>query len=149
MSEANFASACHFGRSISLHFSQHYCTTVIQEHHARAIGRVLIAIVAFWQPFEASHQHFLTSSHRESRFQIPDAIRLMKLGAHFCVTATMSSADTGGEGASGAGEGGSILLNQPIVLDNGTGSIKAGFAGGSKPKVRESLAAVGARYPQA
>ena len=48
----------------------------------------------------------------------------------------MSAVDAGGEGAGGAGEGGSILLNQPIVLDNGTGSIKAGFAGGSKPKVR-------------
>ena len=45
----------------------------------------------------------------------------------------MSSGDA--EGGSGAGEGGSILLNQPIVLDNGTGSVKAGFAGGSKPKV--------------
>lgn len=29
----------------------------------------------------------------------------------------------------------SILLNQPIVLDNGTSSIKAGFAGSQKPKV--------------
>mmetsp|Transcript_15547 Transcript_15547/g.24165 ORF Transcript_15547/g.24165 Transcript_15547/m.24165 type:complete len:391 (+) Transcript_15547:69-1241(+) len=28
-----------------------------------------------------------------------------------------------------------VLLNQPIVIDNGTSSIKAGFAGGSKPKV--------------
>jgi actin-related protein len=27
------------------------------------------------------------------------------------------------------------LLNQPIVMDMGTGSIKAGFAGGAKPKV--------------
>lgn len=32
-------------------------------------------------------------------------------------------------------EGGSLLLNQPIVIDNGTASIKAGFAGSSKPKV--------------
>jgi hypothetical protein len=39
---------------------------------------------------------------------------------------------------SGEGQdGGSLLLNQPIVIDNGTGSIKAGFAGSSKPKVRE------------
>eukprot|EP00593_Proboscia_inermis_P002452 CAMPEP_0171297336 /NCGR_PEP_ID=MMETSP0816-20121228/6110_1 /TAXON_ID=420281 /ORGANISM="Proboscia inermis, Strain CCAP1064/1" /LENGTH=402 /DNA_ID=CAMNT_0011771571 /DNA_START=44 /DNA_END=1252 /DNA_ORIENTATION=+ len=30
---------------------------------------------------------------------------------------------------------GSSVLNQPIVIDNGTASIKAGFAGGSKPKV--------------
>lgn len=28
------------------------------------------------------------------------------------------------------------MLSQPIVLDNGTSSVKAGFAGGSKPKVR-------------
>lgn len=28
-----------------------------------------------------------------------------------------------------------VLLNQPLVIDNGTASIKAGFAGGSKPKV--------------
>lgn len=45
----------------------------------------------------------------------------------------MSSGDAGGEGS--AVEGSSILLNQPIVLDNGTASVKAGFAGGSKPKV--------------
>ena len=45
----------------------------------------------------------------------------------------MSSGDAGGEGA--AVEGSSILLNQPIVLDNGTASVKAGFAGGAKPKV--------------
>jgi hypothetical protein len=33
------------------------------------------------------------------------------------------------------GDVGSLLLNQPIVIDNGTSSIKAGFAGSSKPKV--------------
>ncbi|GAX09951.1 hypothetical protein FisN_11Lh061 [Fistulifera solaris] len=33
------------------------------------------------------------------------------------------------------GDGGSLLLNQPIVIDNGTSSIKAGFAGSSKPKL--------------
>mmetsp|Transcript_3900 Transcript_3900/g.7756 ORF Transcript_3900/g.7756 Transcript_3900/m.7756 type:complete len:394 (-) Transcript_3900:16-1197(-) len=38
-----------------------------------------------------------------------------------------------GEGG-GASEGG-LLLNQPIVIDNGTCSIKTGFAGSSKPKV--------------
>jgi hypothetical protein len=38
--------------------------------------------------------------------------------------------------AEGSGpEGGSLLLNQPVVIDNGTASIKAGFAGSSKPKV--------------
>lgn len=51
----------------------------------------------------------------------------------------MSSSDqpTGADaGATAkAGGGGSVLLNQPIVIDNGTATIKAGFAGGSKPKV--------------
>jgi Actin len=32
-------------------------------------------------------------------------------------------------------EGGSLLLSQPVVIDNGTSTIKAGFAGSSKPKV--------------
>lgn len=27
------------------------------------------------------------------------------------------------------------VLNQPVVIDNGTGIIKAGFAGADKPKV--------------
>lgn len=40
------------------------------------------------------------------------------------------SADTGTEG-----KGSGLLLNQPIVIDNGTSTLKAGFAGGSKPKV--------------
>ncbi len=42
--------------------------------------------------------------------------------------------------AEAAGEGDAstpLLLNQPIVIDNGTASIKAGFAGSSKPKVCE------------
>ncbi|CAB9499443.1 Actin-66 (Fragment) [Seminavis robusta] len=39
-------------------------------------------------------------------------------------------------GAEGGGEaGGGLLLNQPVVIDNGSSTIKAGFAGGSKPKV--------------
>jgi hypothetical protein len=46
----------------------------------------------------------------------------------------MSAADKAAEAVGGVG-GSSILLNQPIVLDNGTYSVKAGFAGGSKPKV--------------
>ena len=29
----------------------------------------------------------------------------------------------------------SFLLNQPVVIDNGSSTIKAGFAGTSKPKV--------------
>ena len=42
----------------------------------------------------------------------------------------------GGEGAAKA-DVGSLLLNQPVVIDNGSSTIKAGFAGGSKPKVSE------------
>jgi Actin len=35
------------------------------------------------------------------------------------------------------GDGGSfLLLNQPVVIDNGTSNLKAGFAGSSKPKAR-------------
>ena len=41
------------------------------------------------------------------------------------------SKDEQGESA----EGGSLLLNQPVVIDNGTASLKAGFAGSTKPKV--------------
>jgi len=40
-----------------------------------------------------------------------------------------------GSGSSGKGGGGAVLLNQPIVIDTGTATTKAGFAGGSKPKV--------------
>lgn len=36
----------------------------------------------------------------------------------------------------------SATLNQPVVIDNGTGVIKAGFAGADKPKV----GGVGVRY---
>lgn len=43
----------------------------------------------------------------------------------------MASEETAGEGDAG----GSLLLNQPVVIDAGTASIKAGFAGSSKPKV--------------
>jgi Actin len=46
----------------------------------------------------------------------------------------MSAADKA-VAAGGDVGGSSILLNQPIVIDNGTSSVKAGFAGGSKPKV--------------
>jgi len=49
----------------------------------------------------------------------------------------MSSADEkGASAASSDPNSSSLLLNQPIVIDNGTATIKAGFAGGSKPKVR-------------
>jgi hypothetical protein len=43
----------------------------------------------------------------------------------------MSSEETPAEGESGS----SLLLNQPVVIDNGTSTLKAGFAGSSKPKV--------------
>ena len=39
----------------------------------------------------------------------------------------------------GGDSGASLLLNQPVVIDVGTSSLKAGFAGSSKPKVRESF----------
>ena len=35
--------------------------------------------------------------------------------------------------------GSSLLLNQPVVIDNGTSTLKAGFAGSSKPKVSFDL----------
>lgn len=43
----------------------------------------------------------------------------------------MASDEPPVEGESGS----SLLLNQPVVIDNGTSSLKAGFAGSSKPKV--------------
>lgn len=43
----------------------------------------------------------------------------------------MASEETPVEGDAGA----SLLLNQPVVIDAGTASLKAGFAGSSKPKV--------------
>lgn len=43
----------------------------------------------------------------------------------------MTSEETPVEGDAGA----SLLLNQPVVIDAGTASLKAGFAGSSKPKV--------------
>lgn len=39
------------------------------------------------------------------------------------------------EEATGDASGSSLLLNQPVVIDNGTATLKAGFAGTSKPKV--------------
>ena len=35
--------------------------------------------------------------------------------------------------------GSSLLSNQPVVIDNGTATLKAGFTGSSKPKVSRSL----------
>jgi actin-related protein len=43
----------------------------------------------------------------------------------------MASEESPAEGESGS----SLLLNQPVVIDNGTSNLKAGFAGSSKPKV--------------
>jgi len=44
------------------------------------------------------------------------------------------------------GSSSSFLLNQPIVMDNGTATIKAGFAGGSKPKVCEIVLQIAFLY---
>lgn len=32
-------------------------------------------------------------------------------------------------------EGREVIANQPVVIDNGSGVIKAGFAGGDRPRV--------------
>lgn len=48
---------------------------------------------------------------------------------------TSETTGTIGTAAAGSGGGGSLLLSQPIVIDNGTATIKSGFAGSSKPKV--------------
>mmetsp|Transcript_3821 Transcript_3821/g.5842 ORF Transcript_3821/g.5842 Transcript_3821/m.5842 type:complete len:400 (-) Transcript_3821:242-1441(-) len=45
------------------------------------------------------------------------------------------SAAEGAEASGGEAGSASMLLNQPVVIDNGTSTIKAGFAGASKPKV--------------
>jgi hypothetical protein len=42
------------------------------------------------------------------------------------------------EAAADEEAGSSLLLNQPVVIDNGTSTLKAGFAGSSKPKVRST-----------
>jgi hypothetical protein len=56
------------------------------------------------------------------------------MAQNFTVTmASAADAEVGGEGDAST----PLLLNQPVVIDNGTASIKAGFAGSSKPKVRE------------
>jgi len=47
----------------------------------------------------------------------------------------MSSTVKAEESGTGPTSPDGLLLNQPIVVDNGTASIKAGFAGGSKPKL--------------
>jgi hypothetical protein len=43
----------------------------------------------------------------------------------------MASEEKSADGDTGS----SLLLNQPVVIDNGTATLKAGFAGSSKPKV--------------
>jgi hypothetical protein len=43
----------------------------------------------------------------------------------------MASEESPAEGDTGS----SLLLNQPVVIDNGTATLKAGFAGSAKPKV--------------
>ena len=48
---------------------------------------------------------------------------------------------SGDTGAEVGGEGSGLLLNQPVVIDNGSSAIKAGLAGGTKPKVCQCLGA--------
>lgn len=43
--------------------------------------------------------------------------------------------DPNAPSSSGGGSTAAAMLNQPIVIDCGTASMKAGFAGGTKPKV--------------
>ncbi len=45
------------------------------------------------------------------------------------------AAGGGGVGATAASATTAAMLNQPIVIDCGSSSMKAGFAGGTKPKV--------------
>ena len=52
------------------------------------------------------------------------------------VARIMSAEETAAEGDAGS----SLLLNQPVVIDNGTSTLKAGFAGSSKPKVSVNFA---------
>ena len=47
----------------------------------------------------------------------------------------MSSEETSGEG----GTGSSLFLNQPVVIDNGTATLKAGFAGSDRPKASRQV----------
>ena len=47
---------------------------------------------------------------------------------------TLTTATGGGSGG-GATATTAAMLNQPIVIDCGSSSMKAGFAGGTKPKV--------------
>ena len=44
-----------------------------------------------------------------------------------------SEAPSGGGAGAGAGAA-DVLANQPVVLDSGTGAIKAGFAGDDRPQ---------------
>lgn len=52
------------------------------------------------------------------------------------VSAQNMSDKTGKQDAAAPSSSAAALLNQPIVLDTGTGTTRAGFAGGTKPKVR-------------
>ena len=52
------------------------------------------------------------------------------------VSAQKMSDKTGKQDAVAPSSSAAALLNQPIVLDTGTGTTRAGFAGGTKPKVR-------------
>ncbi|GBG24515.1 Actin-like protein [Hondaea fermentalgiana] len=50
-------------------------------------------------------------------------------------TAAATGAGGAGGGAGGAAGRAGIDSNQPVVIDNGTGTVKAGFAGGDAPKI--------------
>jgi Actin and related proteins len=47
----------------------------------------------------------------------------------------VSSSSTASAATPSSAAAAAALLNQPIVMDIGTATIKAGFAGGAKPKV--------------
>jgi len=49
---------------------------------------------------------------------------------------TVSNKTMSSEAENAPSSSGAAMLNQPIVMDCGTATIKAGFAGGTKPKVR-------------
>ena len=59
---------------------------------------------------------------------------------------TVGSSASGAAG--GAGPGGALFTNQPIVIDNGTGVIKAGFAGGEAPSCVFSSVVGRTRHPR-
>ena len=57
----------------------------------------------------------------------------VRVGVHYSGMSTDNNPTEGSGGSSAAAA--AAMLNQPIVIDCGTSSMKAGFAGGTKPKV--------------